>query len=137
MCVSEHWKTIDQLSAYNLVGYSLASAFCRQNGYGGTAIFLRNGIEYVHRSDITIFGDEECFECSAVELSFYKKKVIIICIYRTSTKPVHDFLVKLESVLNILLNEQCTCFIAGDFNLDIMNVKDSNAKYFSELLQFL
>lgn len=43
ICVTEHWKTEQQLAIYNLDNYYLAAKLCRQeeNRHGGCAVYIK------------------------------------------------------------------------------------------------
>ena len=54
LCVTEHWKTAEQLGTYGIRGLNLVSSFCREmeNRHGGSAIYLKDTLEFKVRQDI-------------------------------------------------------------------------------------
>ena len=63
-CATEHWKTVQQMSNIGIKGFQLASSFCRveENRHGGSAIYIKKGLNYRVRSDINKLGLEDHFE---------------------------------------------------------------------------
>lgn len=76
LCLTEHWKSNIQILAYNFEDYILPSAHCKvENIHGGTVIYVKKGMKWKERSDITSASSNEVFECAAVELEvriFYR-----------------------------------------------------------------
>lgn len=76
-------------------GYTLADFYNRNFfEHGGTAIFLKNGIEFKPRHDITKLSFEMNCEVAAIEIKLCK--LIIICVYR----PDYDYLIFEEVISN-------------------------------------
>ena len=56
----------------------------------------------------------------------HKKKTTVGIIYRKPSSNINDFIDSLDSVLNVLHRQSKTCFLMGDFNLDILQYSKSN-----------
>lgn len=122
-CATEHWKTRDQLSNYGLEGFYLASCMCRgKNEHGGSAIFLKRGIQSKERKLIMNSMDPGQFECCIVECMVGKQKFIVLSVYRPrrNVTEFKGFLCKMDEILALLIHENATIIIAGDFNVDIL-----------------
>ena len=121
LCVTEHWQSIQELQAYNIDKFRLASSYCRQVGeHGGSAIYIKEGLKWKPRKDLEELAEHYIFECSAIQVYLENFKIVLLSIYRNSMSNVEHFFLKLESCLSILVNENVTVFIAGDFNVNIL-----------------
>lgn len=125
LCVTEHWQTEEELSLFNLSGFTLASCFCRNDRErGGSAIFVKNQLKWSSRLDICRLSRKNVFECSAIELYLGRKKNLILSVYRVPgglREEKNCFLEKIEEVLNIVTSdEECSVFLSGDFNVDLL-----------------
>lgn len=121
MCVSEHWRTKEEINSVGLRGFQLASSFCRKRGaHGGSAIYIKEGITWKtrkHLEKMSVYGQ---IEISAVECSLDgDSPVIVISIYRPSGSNVEVFFERLESLLSNIIQEWKTIIIAGDFNMEM------------------
>ena len=87
--------------------------------YGGTALYIKNGINYEIIKDFSKSDPEIC-ESTFVELKGKKKKNLIVgCIYRHHCEPevfVNGFL---KRILNEIGKTKKNCAILGDFNIDL------------------
>lgn len=129
LCITEHWKTEQQLSCIGLQGFYLASSWCREeNQHGGSAVYVRNGIDTKVRSDIVNLSVKFNFECAAIESKFQNRVVLIISIYRPCSGCLDLFFEKLEQLLMIIVDINTTVFIAGDFNIDLQQQSSSREK---------
>ncbi|CAH1962730.1 unnamed protein product [Acanthoscelides obtectus] len=53
ICITEHWKGQDQSINYGIRNFNLASCFYRKQGkHGGSAVYVRVGVQCSKRSDI-------------------------------------------------------------------------------------
>lgn len=121
LCISEHWKTEVQLTAYGIENFYLVSCFCRQeNEHGGSAIYARKSIQCKERTDIKAFSVSGQFECSACEWKINKEKIIVMSIYRPPTGDINIFNNNLEEVLCLVCQENAIIIVAGDFNIDLL-----------------
>nr|CAI5824935.1 unnamed protein product [Callosobruchus analis] len=108
VCITEHWKTKQQLESHRLAGFKLVSSFCRpENKHGGSAVFVSE--EIVNRSerlDIVSQSEMGNLECAAVEIRLHDMKMIILSIYRPPLGMFNEFLNNLEHILTRIYNEE-------------------------------
>lgn len=125
LCLTEHWRSEAQLTSTGILNFKLISSFCRQEGHhGGSAIFVREGIEckamdWVCRKSV-IFE----IECAAAEVVLNGKHVIVISIYRPYSGNIKLFFEKFEEILVSVFEEKKLVFVVGDFNIEL---KDRNS----------
>ncbi|KAK9877268.1 hypothetical protein WA026_017659 [Henosepilachna vigintioctopunctata] len=99
LCVTEHWKDSEQLKDYRLCNYYLASYFCRSKvEHGDSAVFIKNGIEYIRCDDIVRLSVTNVLECSVAEFSVNKNRLIILSVYSLNND-IKYFFVILETIL--------------------------------------
>lgn len=119
VCITEHWKTKDQLLNYNLENYSLVSSFCRkiENTHGGSAIFIRKEVSSHERKEAEEVSVEGVIECCASEIQIGNNKIIVVSIYRPDSD-FDLFLDRLECILKKYVDEKKMIIMGGDFNVD-------------------
>ena len=120
LCVSEHWKTVEQLKMFPISNFVLATSFCRQNGYGGVAIFVQKGTKFAIRAKVNKLALQEQFECVAIECNISNMQYVIVSVYRTPMGNFGLFLEKMENILVQLFTENKRVIIAGDFNVELL-----------------
>lgn len=80
-----------------LKSFQQVASFCPEFGkHGGSAVFLKVGLQTrEHKSigELSVMGD---FECSASECAINKVKLIILSIYKTPSGKIDLFFEKLE-----------------------------------------
>ncbi|KAL3278651.1 hypothetical protein HHI36_016188 [Cryptolaemus montrouzieri] len=55
VAVSEHWRSLEELSCYKLDGFKLVSTLCREHGeHGGTAIYCKEVYVCTERLDLLL-----------------------------------------------------------------------------------
>lgn len=122
LCISEHWKTADQLQLHGIGGFYLASGYCREEGeHGGVAVYVKCGVKSKDRSDINKLSVKGDCEIAAVESLVDKMRVMVISIYRSPRGCVDVLLDRLEQILARINDEKTVIFIAGDFNIDFLS----------------
>lgn len=122
VCITEHWKTNEQLNKYGFENFCLATSYCRQetNRHGGCAIYVKHGYRFSEKKEISKMSIEGEFECCACEVEMGVRKLVVLSIYRPPTGNFHIFLEKLEQCLTKYVNENSEVVIAGDFNVDFL-----------------
>lgn len=121
LCITEHWKTEEQLMIYGIENFHLISSFCRQeNEHGGSAIYARKSIQCKERTDVKTLSISGQFECSACEWKRNKEKIIVMSIYRPPTGDINIFINRLDEALCLFCHENATIIVAGDFNVDLL-----------------
>lgn len=137
LCITEHWKSEEELMLYTPPGYVLVSSYCREKGkHGGCAIFLEKGMQYSHRKDFKNLSVIGCFECCVSQIMIDSEKYLIICIYRPNSYPLSNvdiFFERFISVLDGCQVENVKVIISGDFNIDLLSVSNDSRLFFSIL----
>ncbi|XP_044759274.1 uncharacterized protein LOC123317004 [Coccinella septempunctata] len=90
LCLSEHWKTGEQLMNYSIANYNLLSSFCRgEKIHGGSAIYVgKNMKNFQNREKIVQMSEIGHIECAAIEdhsaqqINIWKNEVDKYNIYR-------------------------------------------------------
>ena len=83
-------------------------------------MFIKNCINFTERCDLNVFND--CIESVFIECpSDGHKSVIYGCVYRPPNTPMNAFLDLFTTIIEtIIVKEKKLCYIAGDFNIDIL-----------------
>lgn len=119
-CITETWLSEEKMSLINLNNYHIVSAYCRKKRCGGgVCIILKDGIEYIERTDIMDMTIEFLVELCAIEL--YKQNMILITLYWNG-KQVDSFFNQLDIIMIHLKTKYANkkVIIGGDFNIDIL-----------------
>ena len=100
---------------------------------GGTALYVKENYDVFERSDLKMQND--CFECTWVEIKDNMNKNICACIYRHPKYELSEFTSYLETSLKKVVNENKEVYICGDFNIDLLKVDEiSNYQLYYNLL---
>lgn len=125
LCITEHWKSQDQLDQLGLENFKSIASVCREAGqHGGSAIYVRNPVMARKReiiSDLSVIGE---FECSAVECVINKLTLVILSVYRPPGGGMDLFFDLMENILFEKIVPNSIIFIVGDFNIEM---KDENS----------
>ena len=97
---------------------------CNRKGRcgGGATLFINNDIEFTIREDLSI----KCDDCDSIFIEFKRKekaltrKIIIGVIYHPDYVEMDTFYSDLARVFYVVNNEHKTCYIMGDFNIDLV-----------------
>lgn len=118
ICLSETFIKRGSESNLKIRNYKLVSSYSRDNERrGGTCILLKNEVDYINL-DITTPVKYD-FEYCATELVNYG--LIIVCIYRTPSSNVRNFLNNLDFLLAKLTRKRNKQLIlCGDWNIDVL-----------------
>jgi hypothetical protein len=66
---TEHWENFENLALINIPEFKLASSYSRKDHiHGGSAIFVRDKLNFKCRHDTLLLSSEINFEISAVEI---------------------------------------------------------------------
>lgn len=121
IALSETWLTEKKGFDFYLEGYELFYANRANRRGGGVALFVDRNLRCRRVENMsTIIND--LMECLSVEIELErKKKIVVMCVYRTPGSNVELFKERLEELMNGL-NKNKTCLICGDTNIDLINV---------------
>ena len=113
-------------------GYSFVGRNRTVGTGGGVGIFIKNNINFKHRTDL----QHGSVECVYIEIFVKKSNSIILgCFYRPpegSKYLSNDFNDRFNENINNALNENKEMIIIGDFNVDYQNKSSSPA--FKEIM---
>ena len=119
--LSETWinRSNEQISNLDLPGYSFLSQPTTQRA-GGVGMYIKKGIQYSVRYDLTSSTDES--EMLWVEIeSDLNSNMICGVVYRHPSSNLETFLKKFYSVIGKINQERKLCLISGDFNINLLN----------------
>lgn len=138
VCITEHWKTEDQLRNFVLDNFYLASSFCRrgENEHGGSAVYVLNGVQATAMDRVNSLSVQGQFECAACECRVGRQKVVVISLYNPTSGSNEIFLEKFEEMLAALNFETAIIIIAGDFNIDLLTNSREREEFLSIIQSF-
>ena len=132
-----HWLKAHELDAIKINNYEIVANCYRNASNGGGTLILSSNLNTVNlkeRLDFKIDNNEKNFECCAIEVVCKKFPLIIVCIYRSPSGNVEEFLTKLDVCLEKLSTENKNFILAGDFNIDLLN-ENENCKSFLNIVK--
>ena len=93
---------------------------------GGTILYISKSYDYKRREDLEIY-ESKSIESTFVELILPKKKNKIIgCIYKHHNITEKQFIDSLIPVIQKIRRENKKCFLAGDFNINLLNINSNH-----------
>ena len=124
ICLSETWFQDCNVQTFNIPGYSHEYRHRANRHGGGVSIFIKSNIHFTQRVDISLMTP--CLEAVFVEISRDSirdatSNIIVGAIYRPPNTNIDDFIPPMEEILSIIGREKKTCFITGDFNINLLN----------------
>ena len=138
ICISETRLHDDQpLSNIEIDGYEFIHTKTTSQ-CGGVGIYIKSGIEYEIINNLSLCH-HNISESIFIEIKNEKKKNIVLgCIYRHHT-PVSDFSnVFFDQMLEKISKKKKTCFLLGDFNVDLIKYGDntSNDLFYDQISSY-
>ena len=126
---TETWLTPDKVDQCNVEGFNHVNLLrpvsedidFKERG-GGISIFIKNNLEYTHRTDLTIMLPY--MECSFIETIYNNQKYLIGGIYRVPNTNIERFLAQFNSIIEPLKASH-KIILMGDYNIDLQK----NDKY--------
>lgn len=132
ICITEHWLKENEIDAYSINGFHIASKFCRSEfSHGGTLTLLKNSFVYCDLQLLNNLSTERHCEICAVRIK--NPDVSIINLYRSPKGDFTIFMNKLEEIL-YLINTDSRIIICGDFNVQF-NTAHPHSVSLCDLLQ--
>ena len=102
---------------------------------GGVLIYVKEGINFEPRNDLTIYKEKELESCFIEVLNQRQKNSIIGVIYRHPSMDEENFIEDYIQPLNEkLLHENKSTFLAGDFNFDMLKMNNAETSKFFETM---
>lgn len=137
MAFSESWIKDHSEKHYGIDGYATEHLFRKNRSGGGVSLYIKDSIEYHVREDLNIL--ESHIEAIFIEIngeSINKSKNVICCaLYRPPDTDVKLFNKAITNILEKIKTERKICYLAGDFNINVMNIdKHSDTNEFIEIM---
>lgn len=85
---------------------------------GGVGFYIKHGFCYSVRSDLSNISPH--FESLFIEVKNCKDTVVIGTIYRPPANSIPSFNEDLSKLLTLINTENKTCYLVGDFNIDLI-----------------
>ena len=137
ICLTESKIHADKLLKVdiNIPGYQPPVSIPTEASKGGVLMYVKNGIDFLQRSDLNIYKAKE-LESVFIELLNPKgKNTIIGTIYRHPCMEENQFIDEYMKPLCDKLNaENKPIYLAGDFNLDLSNTTHCGSQLFFETM---
>ena len=103
-----------------------------KKGFGGVAIYVREGLPFKIRSDLNSFD----YECLWIELTRSKcRPTLICCAYRAPDMDFCNFIFNLNNCMANIKLDKCDLVLLGDLNANILSHSRNKEK--QELLKFV
>ena len=118
--VSETWLR-DSSHSVDMNGYNCVHNYRSDRPGGGVGLYLSSDLQYKFRNDLG-FPEQSCVESLFIEIVNSKGENIIVgIVYRPPNQIVGDFISNLNTLLGKISKENKTCYLMGDFNLNLLN----------------
>ena len=131
----ETWLNANNCDLFNIPGYSLVEKHRKNGRGGGVCIFVKSGLRYKTREDISVF-EEGTFESIFIEL--LDSKTVVGEVYRVPGTNLRLFMETYERVVKALANESQSVVIGTDQNIDLLRASDhSGTADFINMIFFL
>lgn len=135
ICVAEHWLTECQVNLFVPKTFVAAEVKCRTHKKnGGTGIFVKNNLQF-SSFDLSKYFVEQSFEICCIKL--IKVNIFVISIYRSPSGNLGIFFDNFELAIKEVLKFNTKIVVAGDFNIEMINVSDCASRNFANLLRSL
>ena len=116
IAISETWLTNDNIELYNLPGYNMIGKCREKKRGGGVSIIIKESIKYKVREDLSMFN-------TYIESLFIETNNNVLgVIYRPPNTDILIFNEYLQNIMEVIKGSRKTCFISGDFNINLLNV---------------
>lgn len=137
LCITEHWKSVEQLTNLSIKDFKLGASYCRKNKqHGGCAVYVHKNISLSPLNQIIKMSVKYEAEYAAVECSVNNNKFTIISVYRPPSGDINIFLSSIESILTSLRGINNKIIIAGDFNIHMLEQNSQKTDFLSLLQSF-
>lgn len=121
VCLSETFLKSGHENSFRLSNYELAAFYSRHKKRGGVCILVKTGLSYKKNTIVDRHAVSMLFECCGVD--FPDQNLTIICLYRTPTSNVENFLNKFDSLLYDLTRiKNKKVVILGDININTLKI---------------
>jgi hypothetical protein len=103
--------------------YNHESVYRTDRRGGGVSLFIKDNISYSLRSDLNTFGVDAETVFIEVNKTIFNgdKNIIVAVIYRAPNRDMKSFNKSFNDVLNKIKNENKSCYLLGDYNINLFN----------------
>ena len=122
--MTETWLDDTSCLLYSMPNYNFVESHRKNKSGGGVGIFLRDGILYKQRTDLSVFNDYCEYSFIEIEKSVFghEKNVVIGVFYRPPNTDIQCFIDVVKDICDKLRNENKLCYLLGDYNINLLNV---------------
>ena len=118
---------------YSIPGYTFIVNNRLGRGGGGVGLFVSCDLSFKIRDDLNCSTD--CLESLFIEISIPKSKHIIAGVmYKPPSVPQDDFMLIFQNIFIQMAAENKSCFITGDFNINLLNYVHPSSQAFLDLI---
>ena len=121
--ISETWHSINTCDLYPIEGYQCVHSYRQSKKGGGVTMYVDDKIQFQVRPDLEVRDsdiDSVFIEFDGKQIGL-GRKVIVGTIYRPPNTNMRQFNVNLTDLLDSLKTERKTCYLLGDFNINLIN----------------
>ena len=137
LCITEHWKSPEELKMLAIKNFNMVNAFCRGHGeHGGSAIYVHKSVKCKPRNKLNQLSIKNSFECAAVECTFGKDQLLVMSVYRPPLGSIDIFFNCLEKVLLDVFVENKKIVMTGDFNIEMIKNNENKTNLLSLMSSF-
>lgn len=123
--LTETWLQCNQ-NIHPIENYSFVHNSRPDKTGGGVGLFIKESINFKSRQDLDL-NNYNIMESIFIELlKTNESNVIIGTIYRPPNADIDLFISKMNELLTKISKEQKTCYLLGDFNLDLLRYHEHN-----------
>ena len=137
IALSESWLREDNIERFGIPGYLSEHSIRPYRRGGGVSLLINEDIEYTIRDDL-------CYQNNTLEALFIEidkkqfnknQNIIVGVVYRPPNTDIKIFNDTMEQCLQKIRSENKLAYIAGDYNIDLLNVdKHTSTQDFLDLM---
>ena len=137
IALSETWLKRENKSCYDIKGYNAEHTVRHKNNGGGVSLFVRSGLEYHLRPDLTVMSDvlESLFIEFDKEVINWNNNMIVGVLYRPPGTDINDFVEEFSQMCSKIRTERNICYITGDDNINLLK-SDSHLPTSTKCIHF-
>jgi len=94
---------------------------------GRVCIYVHDTIKYTN-INLYKYCREQDLEIAAVKLKFFKRNLIVFCVYRAPTGDIDYFLKHVEILLNTFHNSKTDFILCGDRNINFIGTNNNKVR---------
>ena len=122
--ITETWLNETNKYIYNLNGYNHVPLVRQDRIHGRVSLFISASISYRILNEISIVNKD--IECIFIEIELNGDRIHVGIIYRTPDADCRNFCDYLVNILESLKPHNQSCYIMGDYNIDLLKHSTHN-----------